>query len=234
MKVNIWSDTRCPFCYIGKHNFEKALANFPHKDQVKVVWHSFQLDASLKTNLEMDHATYLHQAKGYPLEQIEQITNHLVNAAKEVGLVFNMEKAKVANSFKAQMLVQMAKENGKDNDMEEALFAAQFTHGINIDDIGELQKIGLSLGYTEDEIRKAVTTERYAYAISQDIQTANQIGVKGVPFFIFNDKYAASGAQPVAFFEEILQKSWEEYSAGDQGLNIISESDSCDINGENC
>ncbi len=89
-------------------------------------------------------------------------------------------------------------------------------------------------GYTEDEIKKAVTTERYAYAISQDIQTANQIGVKGVPFFIFNDKYAASGAQPVAFFEEILQKSWEEYSAGDQGLNIISESDSCDINGENC
>ena len=74
MKVNIWSDTRCPFCYIGKHKFEKALANFPHKDQVKVVWHSFQLDASLKTNLEMDHATYLHQAKGYPLEQIEQIT----------------------------------------------------------------------------------------------------------------------------------------------------------------
>ena len=234
MKINIWSDTRCPFCYIGKHHFEKALANFEYKDKVKVIWHSFQLDAGLQTNLDIDYITFLHQIKGFPKEQIEQMTKQIVNTAKEAGLVFNMKDSKVANSFKAQMLVQMAKENGKDNEMEEALFAAQFTHGINIDNVEELQKIGISLGYSAEEVKKAVTTEKYAYGITQDIQTANQIGVKGVPFFIFNDKYAVSGAQPVALFEEVLQKSWEEFSSGDQGLNIISEGNVCDLDGNNC
>src|SRR5690554_1179443 len=146
MEINIWSDVRCPFCYIGKKNFEKALEQFPQKDQIKVVWRSFELDPSLKTQPETSTVDYFVQSKGVSREQATQMLGHATNMAREVGLTFDFDKAVLANSFNAHRLIQMAKSKDLGNEIEEALFEAHFTDGVNIDDIESLIKIGVSIG----------------------------------------------------------------------------------------
>lgn len=233
MKIDIWSDTRCPFCYIGKHNFEAALAKFKNKNDIKVEWHSFQLDPNIVTQPEMDSFEYLAKIKGISIEQVEQMHQNLIIVGKEAGIDFNFKTSVVANSFKSQMLVQLAKQRGLANDLEEKLFEAQFLHGLNVDDDIDLQKIGNQVGISNVDTEKAIYDDNLKYAVNQDIQMAQNLGIKGVPFFIFNDKYAVSGAQPIALFEEVIQKSWEEFSSGDKGLKIVSNGDACDIEG-NC
>ncbi|GGG57501.1 DsbA family oxidoreductase [Epilithonimonas arachidiradicis] len=233
MKVDIWSDTRCPFCFIGKKNFEKALRKFVQNDQVEVNWHSFQLDPNMKTDLSKNHYEYLSEIKGFPMPQIMQMHENLIQTGKNAGIDFNFDEVKVSNSFKSQMLVQFAKQKGKANEMEELLFEAYFISGKDIDDVAVLCEIGEKLGFTEEEIQKAVESPHLANLVNQDISAANSMGIRGVPFFVFNEKYGVSGAQPTDLFSEVLEKSWTEFSENNSKINIINEGDSCEIDG-NC
>ena len=126
MKISIWSDVRCPFCYIGKHKFEKALEQFPHKDQIEVVWKSFELDPGLQTNPRVNTLDHLAENKGISRDQAEQMTQYATQAAKEAGLELHFNKAVVANSFNAHRLIQLAKTKGLGSEAEEALFKAHF------------------------------------------------------------------------------------------------------------
>lgn len=233
MKVDIWSDIRCPFCYVGKKKFEKALENFPNGKNIELVWHSFQLDPSLQTQPERDPYDFFSEAKRVSVEQAKMMHQHAANAGKEIGIDFNFDGSKVANSFRGHLLIQLAKTKNLANEMEEALFKAQFIEGKNIDDEETLIDIAKSLGIDETETREALKSDEMAYLVKQDMQTAAQLGINAVPFFVFNDKYGVSGAQQPELFLEVLEKSWQEFSTGDKGLQILNEGESCSTDG-NC
>ena len=233
MKVNIWSDIRCPFCYVGKKKFEKALAQFPHAEEIEVTWHSFQLDPNLVTQPDTNPYGYFSKAKGIPVIQAKAMHEHAKNAGKEAGIDFNFDESKVANSFRGHLLIQLAKKKNLADAMEEALFEAQFITGKNIDDEAVLLETGKSVGLTEEEVKNALASDEMAHAVTQDGLMARQLGINAVPFFVFNDKYGVSGAQQPEHFLEVLNKSFEEFSAGDKGLQIISQGESCDTDG-NC
>ena len=233
MKVNIWSDIRCPFCYVGKKKFEKALSQFPHADKIEVTWHSFQLDPNLVTQPDTNPYDYFSKAKGIPVIQAKAMHEHAKKAGKEVGIDFNFDESKVANSFRGHLLIQLAKKKHLADAMEEALFEAQFISGKNIDDEAVLLETGKSVGLTEEEVKNALVSDEMAHAVAQDGLMARQLGINAVPFFVFNDKYGISGAQQPEHFLEVLTKSFEEFSAGDKGLQIISQGESCDTDG-NC
>lgn len=208
--VDIWSDVRCPFCYIGKRNFENALDRFKNKEQVQVTWHSFELDPSLETQPDMSIVDYFVQTKGVSAEQARQMLNRAKEMAEGVGLTMDNEKAILANSFKAHQLLQLAKNKGVADETKEALFRAHFAEGRNIDDVNILIEIGKEAGLQEEDSRKALSSDQFADAVKQDQIQAQQIGVQGVPFFVFNNKYGVSGAQPTDTFLDVLQKLEKE------------------------
>ena len=187
MKVNIWSDIRCPFCYVGKKKFEKALAQFPHAEEIEVTWHSFQLDPNLVTQPDTNPYDYFSKAKGIPVIQAKAMHEHAKKAGKEVGIDFNFDESKVANSFRGHLLIQLAKKKNLADAMEEALFEAQFITGKNIDDEAVLLETGKSVGLTEVEIKNALASDELAHAVAQDGLMARQLGINAVPFFVFND-----------------------------------------------
>ena len=233
MKINIWSDVRCPFCFVGKKKFEKALEKFPHSEKLEITWHSFQLDPQLITQPDVNPYEYFAKAKGITIERAKAMHEGAAMAGKEAGIDFNFDDSKVANSYKAHLLIQLSKTKNLANEMEEALFEAQFLDGKNIDDEETLIQLSKSVGITEDEAKNALQSDELGYLVKQDMQLAAQLGINAVPFFVINDKYGISGAQQPELFLEALEKTWEEFSSGDKGLQLINSGDSCDIDG-NC
>ena len=229
MKVNIWSDVRCPFCYIGKKKFEDALEKFSNKDEVDIVWKSFQLDPSLKTDPSTSMIEYFVKAKGVSEEQALQMFSGATKMAEEAGISMNLQKGILANSFNAHRLIQFAKTRNLGNEIEEALFKVHFEEGKNIDDISVLSKVAASIGLDAEEVKQVLNSDAYAYEVKQDEMEARNIGVRGVPFFVFDDKYAISGAQPVEAFLQTLETVWKE----NKSELKISEGDSCSSEG-NC
>lgn len=230
MKVDIWSDVRCPFCYIGKHKFEKALEQFAHKEGIEVVWHSFELDPYVKTDPSVSTYEHLAKNKGIGIQQAKQMTQYAADAAKEVNLNLDFEKAVIANSFRAHRLIQLAKTKGLGNDAEEHLFSAHFTEGKNIDDQDVLIGIGKSIGLKEEAIIEMFESDAYEAAVRQDEMEARSLGISGVPFFIFNGKYAVSGAQSPDVFLQALQQSWAEFEQANKPL-IIQQGATCSADG---
>ena len=210
MKVNIWSDVRCPFCYIGKRKFEQALEKFEHKDQVEVVWKSFQLDPQLKTQPSTDIYDYFSEMKGMPREQAVGMFEHVTSVAREVGLDFNLAGSVLANSFNAHRLIQYAKYKGLGNEIEEELFRIHFMDGGNIDDLQVLLEAGKAIGLEEPALNEVLSTDAFSDEVKLDELAAQQIGVRGVPFFVFDDKYGVSGAQSPDLFLQTLEKAWAE------------------------
>lgn len=230
MEVAIWSDVRCPFCYIGKHKFEKALEKFANNQKVEVVWHSFELDPNLQTDPRKNTLDHLAESKGISRKQAEEMTQYATRAAQEVGLELDFEKAVVANSFRAHKLIQLAKTKNLANEVEEALFKAHFSEGKNIDDEGELLQIGLSVGIDGNDVEKAFDSADFAFKVRQDQAMAQTMGIRGVPYFVFNNKYAVSGAQPTEVFLEVLEKSWSEFKQGNKIVEV-NVGDSCSTDG---
>ena len=207
MEVKIWSDVRCPFCYIGKKKFEAALEQFEHKDKVKITWKSFQLDPTLETRTDLDIIEYFVETKGVSAEQARQMLGGATQMAKEVGLEFQLEDSVIANSFRAHKVIQLAKSKGLGNEIEEALFKVHFEESGNIDDPEILMEAATSIGLDKTEIRQVLESDAFEYEVKQDELEARNIGVRGVPFFVFDDRYAVSGAQPSEVFLETLEKA---------------------------
>ena len=211
MKVEIWSDVMCPFCYIGKRKFEQALAQFENSDQVEVEWKSFQLSPDMKTDTSANINAYLATHKGISLAEAQRMNAQVTDLARKVGLQFNFAQSILANSFNAHRFAHFAKQNGKQNEAEELLFESYFTNGKNIDDIPTLIALGTEIGLFAEELSDALLNGHFAKAVKADIQEAQDLGVRGVPFFVFDRKYAASGAQESSVFLKTLQQSFEEW-----------------------
>jgi predicted DsbA family dithiol-disulfide isomerase len=209
LKIEIWSDVMCPFCYIGKRKIEKALDEFPHKEKVEIEWKSFQLDPTTKS--QPGKSTYDYLAEKYGRDKQWSIEMHanVTDQAKTEGLEYNFDKAIIANSFDAHRLSHLAKKYGKGNELEELIFKAYFTEGKDVSEGEILVELGKNVGLDETEIRNMLASNQYKDAVQNDIIEAQQIGVRGVPFFVLDRKYAISGAQPKEVFTETLEKAWE-------------------------
>lgn len=203
----------CPFCYIGKRRFEAALDTFAEKDTIDIEWKSFQLNPDLETQPGKSVYQSLAEQKGITYEQSVAMHKNVVQMAASAGLVYNFDTAVVANSFKAHRLTHFAKSLGKQSETEELLFRSYFTEGKNIDDTDSLVAIGAAAGLNESEVREVLNSDKFADDVFRDIYEARQVGVRGVPFFVFNNKYAVSGAQESRVFSEVLAKSFEEWKA---------------------
>jgi predicted DsbA family dithiol-disulfide isomerase len=210
MKVEIWSDVMCPFCYIGKRKFEIALAQFEGKNEVEVEWKSFQLNPNLITNTQKSTNEYLAEIKGWTKAYTEQMSQHVANIAKQVGLDYHLDKAVVANSFDAHRFSHLAKKHGLQNEAEEALFKAYFTEDKNTDDKDVLVQLGLDIGLNAHEIEGMLSGQNFTMDVNADILEAQSLGINGVPFFLFESKYAISGAQDPSVFLSALRSVHRE------------------------
>jgi len=231
MKINIWSDIRCPFCYIGKRKFEMALEKFEHRNAVEVEWKSFELDPGLKTQNDVNATEHLAAIKGISKERANEMQQYVKGIANEVGLDFNADKAVVANSFNGHRLIQFAKTKGLGNEAEEELFKAHFTEGKNIDNTEVLLQTAINIGLDENEAREMLASGAFAKEVKQDEMQAQQFGISGVPFFVLNDKYAVSGAQSPETFLQALEQTWQETE--EKKPVIIKQGESCVVDG-NC
>lgn len=213
MKVEIWSDVMCPFCYIGKRHLEAALEQFDDRDRIEIEWKSFQLNPDIPMGIDNKQSVYeyLAEAKGISYDQSVKMHEHVEKMASDAGLDYHFEKAVVANSFNAHRMMQMAKTQGLGDKAEERLFHAYFTEGKDISDTNTLVALGQEIGLTEADVEESLSNDEYAYRVNQDLAESRQIGVRGVPFFVFDRKYAVSGAQPVEAFLSTLDQSVAEW-----------------------
>lgn len=236
MKIEIWSDVVCPFCYIGKRKLEKAIEKFPFKDKIEIEWKSFQLNPDQQTNPSISTLEHLSQSKGWTMEQTREITSNVVNMAAAQGLEFDFEKAVVANTRNAHRLIHLAKETGKGDEMKERLLCAYFSEGKNVDDFPTLITLGKEVGLAEEKIKAMFESDQFEEAVDQDIYESRQIGVKGVPFFVLDRKFGISGAQPDEVFDQTLEKAWTEFAKNNPVLFMAgnTEGESCDADGKNC
>ncbi|MES2141043.1 MAG: DsbA family oxidoreductase [Bacteroidota bacterium] len=233
MKIEIWSDVMCPFCYIGKRKFETALAQFPHKDKVELVWKSFQLAPDLKTQPDKNSHEFLAEHKGISVNEAKGMNDYVTQMAKQTGLVYNLDKSVVANSFNAHRFTHFAKQNGKQNEAEELLFRSYFTDGKNIDDYSALIQMGKEIGLDTTALKTALENGTYADEVRADIYEAQQVGVRGVPFFLFDKKSAVSGAQDSKTFLETLEKAYNDWSKNNpQAALEVIEGKVCTYEGE--
>ncbi|WP_246296993.1 DsbA family oxidoreductase [Flavobacterium inviolabile] len=211
MKIEIWSDVMCPFCYIGKAKFDTALQDFADKNNVEIEWKSFQVMPDLQTQPGRSIHDILVEKKRISLAEAKQLNGYATRMGKEVGLTYNFDKAIPANTLRAHQFQHFAKANGKGIEAEEVMFKAYFTDGKNIDDINTLLDLGKTIGLNADALKKALDGQTYLPEVQADFREAQQIGVTGVPFFVFNRKYAVSGAQDPKSFLDVLEKSFAEW-----------------------
>jgi predicted DsbA family dithiol-disulfide isomerase len=209
MKVEIWSDIMCPFCYIGKRRFDKALSQFPRAEDVEIEWKSFQLNPEMKTDTNKNINQYLAEIKNWSLSQAQAMNDRVILMAEKEGLHYDFNKAIVANSFDAHRLIQYAKTVHKGDEAEERLFKAYFTEGKNISDGSVLIDLAEDIGLNRTEAEDVLKNNKFTENVNEDIREAAKIGVTGVPFFVFNRRYAVSGAQEAETFLDVLTKTNE-------------------------
>ncbi len=205
IKVEIWSDVACPFCYLGKKRFEKAVEALGFKDKIDVRWKSFQLNPDMTTNPELRIHQYLSQVKGIPESQALAMNQQITTAGAEEGIDFRFDKAIVANTLNAHYLIQLAAIHNKQDEVETALFKAYFSEGKNIDDMAVLKQIASSCDLQFDG-----KTDALEEGVELDVNEAAHFGIRGVPFFVFDRKFAVSGAQDPAVFHSALTKAQEK------------------------
>ena len=210
MKIEIWSDVACPWCYIGKRRFEAALAGFPHRDAVEVKWRSYQLDPTLPEHYDGTELDYLSTRKGLAPQQVSQMFEHVATQAKGEGLDYRFDKVVVANSFTAHRLIHLAAAHGKQDAAKERLLSDHFEHGQDIGSQEYLTALGQDLGLDSTEVAELFSTDKYADDVRFDFEEARALGISGVPFFVIDRKFGLSGAQPSETFAAALNQAWQD------------------------
>ena len=206
MKIEIWSDIMCPFCYIGKRQLETALKEFPGNN-FEIEWKSFQLDPTIEPQSGKDVFTFLAERKGISVEQSIEMHKGVTERAKSVGLDYHFDKAIISNSLTSHRIIHLAKAKKLGDEMEEIFFKAYFTEGKDLNDTQTLIELGIQAGLDSHEVKDVIENKNlYLSDVKGDIKQAQEIGVQGVPFFVFDRKYAVSGAQPVEAFVNTIKE----------------------------
>ena len=226
MKIEIWSDVVCPWCYLGRARFEKALARFDGRDQVEVTWRSFQLDpdAPQQYNQSINH--WLSESKGLRLEQAQAAHDRLTALGKAEGLDYRFDLVRTGNTFDAHRLIHFAARHGHQAEMNARLQRAYFSEGQSIGDLDTLAKLAAEVGLDEAEARQALEGGAFAAEVRADLRRAEAIGVTGVPCFVIDEKYAITGAQPA---EVILQALDHIRAAEQKEAGVMASSGDADL-----
>lgn len=210
MKIEIWSDFACPFCYIGKRRLEQALENFQHREDVIIQYKSYELDPNATSNHDKTIHELLAHKYQIPIEQAIAMNEDIGAQATQVGLEFRFDTMKPVNTLDAHRLAKFAEANGKGKEMVERLLKAYFSESKHIADHETLISLGEEVDLCPKEIKQMLEGCKYTKMVRDEEDQAKQIGVQGVPFFVINEEYGVSGAQPSEVFLEILEKIWEE------------------------
>jgi predicted DsbA family dithiol-disulfide isomerase len=218
LTVEIWSDIVCPWCYIGKRRFEAALEAFEHRDEVTVMWRSFELDPAAPSAVEGTATERLAAKYGMSLERAEGLHREMTERAAAEGLDFRFDLAKSANTFDAHRLIHLAATYGHQAAAKERLMRAYFTEGAAISDPETLIALMVEVGVDVDEARDVLSGDRFAEDVREDEQLAGQLGIQGVPFFVIDRRFGVSGAQPAEALVQALERAWgEAVSGGSRG-----------------
>ena len=213
MKVEIWSDIACPWCYVGKRRFERALQQFEHARDVEVVWRSFELDPNAPRTHAESQDELLAKKYGMPVEKARAMNERMTAEARKEGLDFHLERVKVGNTFDAHRLVHLAAESGRADVMKERLMRAYFTEGEAVGDPETLLRLGAEVRLDEDRVRDVLNSDAYAGDVRADEERARSFGISGVPFFAIDEKYGVSGAQSSEVLLDALRQAYEEAEA---------------------
>lgn len=208
LRIDVWSDVACPFCYIGKRRLQAALARFPQRDEVRVVWRSFQLQPQLVTDPSRRLDEFLATTKGMPLAQVAQMQARVREMGAAEGIAFAMDRVVVANTFDAHRLLQWAQAEGRGDAMQERLLRAYFEEGANVADAATLEALAVDVGLDAAVAAALLAGDGFADDVRRDLADARQQGISGVPFFVFDRTYAISGAQSPALFDQALAQAY--------------------------
>ena len=233
MKIDIWSDVVCPWCYIGKRRFESALGQFAHRDDVSVTWHSFQLDpttVSTPKGVEDDHIGMLTKKFGTSRAKAEQMLDGMTTTAAADGLEYHFDRVKSANTFDAHRLLHLALEHGRQDALKERLMHATFTEGLPVGDHGTLADLAVEVGLDRAEVDAALAGTDYADDVRADIAQARAYGISGVPFFVVDEKYGVSGAQPAEALLDVMNQAWQE----EHPLKVLAGGGAESCEGDSC
>jgi predicted DsbA family dithiol-disulfide isomerase len=207
MKIEIWSDVVCPWCYIGKRRFEQALSQFEHADEVEVTWRSFELDPSAPVVRTESHAEHLARKYGVSPAQVAAMDARLIGEASKDGLEFHLAESKGGNTLDAHRLIHFAAERGRAGEMKERLMRAYFTEGAAIGERAELVRLATDVGLDEAEVKAMLSSDRLASEVRADEARARAFGISGVPFFAIDERYGVSGAQPADVLLDVLRQA---------------------------
>jgi len=217
LTIDIWSDVACPWCLIGKRRFEAALAAFPFRDQVRVVYHSYGLDPDLPDRYEGTEEQYLAERKGLAPAQVRRMLDQVGEQAASVGLTYDWDHLVVASSLPAHRLLHGARRldeadatGGVQARLKDALLVAHFEQGRDLSDAEELVALAAASGMTADGARAALADPSLSDAVADDIAQARAYGISGVPFYVLGEKYGLSGAQPVEVFGQAIRQAWDD------------------------
>jgi predicted DsbA family dithiol-disulfide isomerase len=210
MQVEIWADVVCPWCYLGKKRFERALAGFEHRDQVQVVYRSFELDPAAPPGVTTPTVERLADKYGMSPAQADQAQRQMEERAAADGLTFRMEDLRSGNTRDAHRLLQFAKDAGRQAELMERLYRAYFTDQESIFDHATLTRLAAEIGLDRDDVAAVLAGYRYTDHVETDEQMAEALGATGVPLFVIDRKYGISGAQPEQTIASVLQRAWSE------------------------
>jgi predicted DsbA family dithiol-disulfide isomerase len=215
VKVEIWSDVVCPWCYLGKRRFESALAEFDHRDDVDVTWHSFELDPNAPREREVDLATHLAQKYGMSREEAVARQQQLVDLGLSEGIAYRFDIARSGNTFDAHRLLHLAAAHDRQGELKERLLRAYHVEGEPIGDPATLERLAVEVGLSAAEVREVLSGDRYGAEVREDERLAASFGAGGVPFFVVDRAIGLSGAQSREVFADLLQRGWNAGSGAE-------------------
>jgi predicted DsbA family dithiol-disulfide isomerase len=207
MRVDVWSDLVCPWCYVGKRRFETALGRFDHRADVQVVHRSFQLNPAAPRDRTSERREMLMQKYQLSPAQVEEMDARMTQVAAAEGLEFHLEGTVTGNTFDAHQLVHLGRERGRQDPIVERLYRAYFTEQRSLFTPESLLDLAADAGLDRDEAADVLRTNRYAEAVAADVATARRLGATGVPLFVVDDRYGISGAQTPEVFLDVLQRA---------------------------
>ncbi|MEC3981467.1 DsbA family oxidoreductase [Amycolatopsis sp. H20-H5] len=208
MRVDIWSDLICPWCYLGKRRFEQALEGFEHRAEVEVVHHSFQLDPSFPRGTTRPSREILSEKYGMTLAEADAAEAQMEQRAAEDGLEYHLAEVRMGNTVDGHRLVHLAAAHGLADAMVERLYRAHFTERRSVFDHDSLVELAAEAGLDPDEARGVLASDAYEADVETDGRQAGELGATGVPFFVVDSRYGISGAQPAELFAETLTRAW--------------------------
>jgi predicted DsbA family dithiol-disulfide isomerase len=210
MKVEIWSDVMCPFCFIGKRGFEDALSRFEHRDEVDVQWRSFQLDPTMPRSVEGGLDALLARKYGRTVEEARGMNERVVAMAAEVGLEYRLDRAQPGNTFDAHRALHLARARGREDELLERLLQAYFVEGELLSDHPTLVRLAAEVGLDGDEVERTLAGDAFADAVRAEADEAHDLGLGGVPAFVLGRRMLVTGAQPADALLQALEQAWEQ------------------------